>query len=221
MAQINKGYNYSTSNSLVTIDNLNQHVANATLNVGSITDQPNLITNANPATARIAIADSGLLKQATVDQAVGGVLADATNGDLLIGNTATTRFAKAKLTAGRNIAITNGAGSVTVATGVFASYFTALYSGTQTIQLTALTTMTGYFKYSIQASAAIIIVLPFFSKQGDALNFKLVFASSSSVLFRAGFDNLASASSASGVNQQFSFIALQDNPTQAEHWGVF
>jgi len=134
MAQINKGYNYSTSNSLVTIDNLNQHVGDATLNVGSITDQPNLATNANPATVRIAIADSGLLKQATVDQAVGGVLANATNGDLLIGNTATTRFAKAKLTAGSGITVTNGAGSIAIATLPFASYSApAAYSGTQTL----------------------------------------------------------------------------------------
>ena len=38
-----------------------------------------------------------------------------TNGDLLIGNTANNKLTKAKLTAGTNISITNGNGSITIA----------------------------------------------------------------------------------------------------------
>jgi hypothetical protein len=222
MAQINKGYNYSTSNSLVTIDNLNQHVGDATLNVGSITDQATLLSNANPATARIAIADSGLLKQATVDQAVGGVLADATNGDLLIGNTTTTRFAKAKLTAGSGIAVTNGAGSVAIATLPAGSFLAAAYSGTQTITLTELTALSGYFKYTLGASSYTTIVLPQTSKRGAVFNFNVYFSTSSNIIFKATTAGtvIVGASASSGV-QTFTLIALQDNPTSSGHWGSF
>lgn len=73
MAQIDKGTTYSATNSTVTIENLNAHVGDAKLRVGAITDQTIFNGNA-PSTARIILADSGVLYQATMEQAMGGVL---------------------------------------------------------------------------------------------------------------------------------------------------
>jgi len=73
MAQINKGTIYSTTNSTVTVDNLNQHVEGATLLPGAIGDQAAILTTADPTTDQVILLASGQLKKATVVQALGGV----------------------------------------------------------------------------------------------------------------------------------------------------
>lgn len=73
MAQINKGTTYSTTNSTVTVDNLNAHVADATLLPGAIGDQVAVLTVATPASDQVLLLASGQLKKATVVQALGGV----------------------------------------------------------------------------------------------------------------------------------------------------
>jgi len=73
MAQINKGTIYSTTNPTVTVTNLNAHVDNATLLPGSISEQTNLNENIDPSSLQISVLSSGLLKKATVLQALGGI----------------------------------------------------------------------------------------------------------------------------------------------------
>ena len=73
MAQIDKGTTYSSTNSTVTIDNLNAHVADAKLLPGAIIDQRAFSGNV-PSTARVALVSDGVLYQATMEQAMGGVL---------------------------------------------------------------------------------------------------------------------------------------------------
>jgi hypothetical protein len=73
MAQINKGTTYSATNSTVTVDNLNAHVNNATLLPGSISDQVDLAANVDPSSLQISVLSAGLLKKATVLQALGGI----------------------------------------------------------------------------------------------------------------------------------------------------
>jgi hypothetical protein len=74
MAQIQKGTTYSTGNATVTIENLNQHVDNASLLPGAISDQNALAGNAAPVTDQVLILASGQLKKASVVQALGGVV---------------------------------------------------------------------------------------------------------------------------------------------------
>jgi hypothetical protein len=98
MAQINKGTAYSTVNSTVTVDNLNAHVGNATLLPGSISDQVDLAANVDPSSLQISVLSAGLLKKATVLQALGGInpstlLAKASNlSDLANATTARTNL---------------------------------------------------------------------------------------------------------------------------------
>lgn len=73
MAQLNKGTVYSTVNSTVTIDNLNQLVDNATLLPGAISEQIALSGNATPASDQLLMLVSNQLKKATVVEALGGV----------------------------------------------------------------------------------------------------------------------------------------------------
>lgn len=73
MAQINKGTVYSTTNSTVTIANLNTHVDGATLLPGSISEQTDLAANVDPSSLQISVLSAGLLKKATVLQALGGI----------------------------------------------------------------------------------------------------------------------------------------------------
>jgi hypothetical protein len=73
MAQINKGTIYSPTNSTVTITNLNEHVDNATLLPGSISEQVSLASNVDPSSLQISVLSAGALKKATVLQALGGI----------------------------------------------------------------------------------------------------------------------------------------------------
>jgi len=99
MAQINKGTTYSTTNSTVTITNLNEHVDNASLLPGSISEQTDLAANVDPSSLQISVLSSGLLKKATVLQALGGInpstlLVKANNlSDLTNATTARTNLA--------------------------------------------------------------------------------------------------------------------------------
>ena len=98
MAQINKGTTYTTTNSTVTIANLNTHVDGATLLPGSISDQVDLAANVDPSSLQISVLSAGLLKKATVLQALGGInpstlLAKADNlSDLANATTARTNL---------------------------------------------------------------------------------------------------------------------------------
>jgi hypothetical protein len=56
-----------------------------------------------------------------------------TNGQLLIGNTTGNTLTKATLTAGSNIAITNGTGSISIATSLTPSFTTISVSGNSTL----------------------------------------------------------------------------------------
>lgn len=73
MAQIQKGTTYSTSNPTVTIENLNQHVDNATLLPGAIADQVVLDGTSVASGDQVLLLASGQLKRATVSQVLGGI----------------------------------------------------------------------------------------------------------------------------------------------------
>jgi len=225
MAQINKGTTYSAGNPTVTIDNLNAHVDNATLLVGAITEQTSITTaQINSLSSAQVILETGLaLRRATLNQAVTGALSGTTNGQLLIGSTATSQFSKATLTAGSGISVTNGAASITLSTIPFASYSApAAYSGTQTIAIPALTSLSGYFKYSLNTGAVITVKLPNTSKQGVLFAFKSTFLGNATIKFQASGSttDIATATATTGA-QEFTIIALQDNPTLPTHWGLF
>lgn len=224
MAQLNKGTTYSAGNSTVTITNLNALVDSATLLVGAITEQAAITTSQinSLSSAQIVLETGGLLRSATLSQAVNGTLSGATNGDLLIGNTTTSQFSKAKLTAGSGVSVTNGAAAITVGVLPFASYSApAAYSGTQTVTLSALTSLSGYFKYSLNASAAITIRLPGTASLGAAFEFKVTFLGSAAINFQSSNGSAITSATASTGTQAFTLIALQDNPTLPAHWGLF
>lgn len=73
MAQIQKGTVYSNVNSTVTVDNLNAHVDAALLLPGAISEQVSMAGNAAPAADQTLILTNGLLRKATIVQALGGV----------------------------------------------------------------------------------------------------------------------------------------------------
>jgi hypothetical protein len=224
MAQINKGTIYGIGNSTVTIDNLNAHVDNATLLPGSITQQAAITTAQvnSLSSAQIAVVVGGTLNSATLSQAVNGTLSPATNGQLLIGNTTTSQFTKATLTAGSNLTVTNAAGAITLAAAPLASFATASLSGTATQTLTTSATFSQFYKYTLATSAVQTIKLPGTCKNGATFNFKVVFSGSATINFQpsAVATNIVTATATSGT-QEFVFVALQDNPTLVAHWGSF
>jgi hypothetical protein len=73
MAQIQKGTVYSNVNSTVTVDNLNAHVDAALLLPGAISEQVSMAGNAAPAADQTLILTNGLLRKATIVQALGGI----------------------------------------------------------------------------------------------------------------------------------------------------
>ena len=179
MAQIQKGTTYAVGNATVTIDNLNAHVANATLLVGAITDQTSIVsTQINSlSNAQVILETGNQLRKSTLSQAVTGALSGTTNGQLLIGNTSTSQFSKANLTAGSGIVVTNGPASISVATVPFASYASpSTISGTQTDTLAALSSFSGYFKYTLLDAANLTVKLPGASKNGALFQFNVTFS---------------------------------------------
>lgn len=138
MAQIQKGFSYTAGspNNLVTYTNLNQHVDDATLLPGAITDQTTKAAPAAGDTLLVHSASDIALRKSTVAQLFNssqaasfssvisstpiqvssggtGLASTPANGELLIGNG--TGFSKAVLTAGANVTITNTAGGITIA----------------------------------------------------------------------------------------------------------
>ena len=224
MAQIQKGTTYSVGNPTVTIDNLNAHVDSAILLSGSITDQTAIATSQvnSLSSAQIAVVVGGALRSATLSQAVNGTLSPATNGQLLIGNTTTSQFSKATLTAGSNLTVTNAAGAITLAAAPLASFAAASLSGTGTQTLTTSAAFSQFYKYTLAASAVQTIKLPGTCKNGATFNFKVAFSGSATINFQssASATNIATATATSGT-QEFVFVALQDNPTSPGNWGSF
>jgi hypothetical protein len=224
MAQIQKGTTYSAGNSTVTVDNLNAHVDNATLLPGSITDHPAITTAEinSLSSAQLSVVRAGSLRSVTLAQAVTGALSPAANGQLLIGNATTNQFAKATLTAGSNLTVTNAAGAITLAAAPLASFTAASLSGTATQTLTTSATFSQFYKYTLAASAVQTIKLPGTCKNGATFNFKVAFSGNATINFQpsAVATNIVAATATSGT-QEFVFVALQDNPTQVAHWGSF
>lgn len=224
MPQIQKGTTYAVGNSTVTIDNLNAHVDNATLLSGAISEQTAITTAQinSLSTAQVLLNFGGGLKQTTLANAVNGTLSPATNGQLLIGNTTTSQFTKATLTAGSNLTVTNAAGAITLAALPLASFATASLSGTATQTLTTASTFSQFYKYTLAASAVQTIKLPGTCKNGATFNFKVAFSGSATINFQpsAVATNIVTATATSGT-QTFVFVALQDNPTLVAHWGSF
>ena len=222
MAQIQKGTTYAVGNATVTIDNLNAHVANATLLVGAITDQTSIVsTQINSlSNAQVILETGNQLRKSTLSQAVTGALSGTTNGQLLIGNTSTSQFSKANLTAGSGIVVTNGPASISVATVPFASYASpSTISGTQTDTLAALSSFSGYFKYTLLDAANLTVKLPGASKNGALFQFNVTFSGTGTINFQAsGSVTNITSSTLSVTERTYTFIALQDNPTQAAHW---
>jgi hypothetical protein len=111
--------------------------------VGGVTSFSGNSTGLTPATPTVgAISLAG-----TLNVANGGTgQTSYTNGQLLIGNTTGNTLAKATLTAGTNVSITNGAGAITInATDQFTGTVTSV-SGTGTVSgitLTGTVTTTG------------------------------------------------------------------------------
>ena len=124
--------------------------------VGGVTSFSGNSTGLTPATPTVgAISLAG-----TLNVANGGTgQTSYTNGQLLIGNTTGNTLAKATLTAGTNVSITNGAGSITInATDAFVGTVTTVsvasangFAGTvanatTTPSITLTTTVTGIIK---------------------------------------------------------------------------
>jgi hypothetical protein len=227
MAQIQKGTTYSAGNPTVTVDNLNAHVDNATLLPGSITEQLAITTAEinSLSSAQLSVVRAGSLRSVTLAQAVTGALSPAANGQLLIGNATTNQFAKAMLTAGSNLTVTNAAGAITLAAAPLASFTAQSLSGTGNQILSPTATFSQFYKYTIAASAVQTIKLPGANcKNGATLNFKVTFSGpgSATINFQPSSigTNIVTATASSGT-QEFVFVALQDNPTQVAHWGSF
>lgn len=99
MAILATGYSYSDDDQ-VTSSRLNSAINSATFASGAVDGATTQINGSG----QLAVKDKGI---------TAAKMESATNGQLMIGNG--TGFTKATLTAGSNVTITNGAGSITIA----------------------------------------------------------------------------------------------------------
>jgi hypothetical protein len=101
---------------------------------GNFTNLNNAKLETNGSGANLTALNASNVSSGTLAVARGGTgQTTYTNGQLLIGNTTGNTLTKATLTAGTNIAITNGTGSISIATSATPSFTTVTTTGAATV----------------------------------------------------------------------------------------
>jgi hypothetical protein len=156
--------------------------ANARTNLGLVigTDVPSPTGTGASGTWNISISGSAASLSGTVAVANGGTgQTTYTNGQLLIGNSTGNTLTKATLTAGTGISITNGTGSITIASSV---------SGLPTMNIVSGTTQTAVAgnQYVLTNAAATTVTLPSSPSAGDTVYITVANGLTTNVVSRNG-----------------------------------
>jgi hypothetical protein len=150
------GTDYSAGTSALTTGILKSTTTTGALSIAVAADFPTLNQNTTGTAANVT---------GTVAVANGGTgQTSYTNGQLLIGNTTGNTLAKATLTAGTGISVTNGTGSITIANS-------APSISWQAVQTTNFTATAGNGYPVNTTSGAITVTLPASPTAGDAITF--------------------------------------------------